>query len=65
MVAFSLCGETFSGDSAREAVGPIDYRRTGDPDAVKDRDNVAGKMTPAQIEEAKGLVAAWKPTTGQ
>ena len=37
----------------------------GDSDALKDRDNVAGKMTPAQIEQAKALVAAWKPTTGQ
>jgi uncharacterized protein len=37
----------------------------GDADAGKDRDNVAGKMTPAQIEQAKALVAAWKPTSGQ
>ena len=37
----------------------------GDVDAGKDRDNVAGKMTPAQIEQAKALVAAWKPTPGQ
>ena len=37
----------------------------GDADAVKDRDNVASKMTPAQVEEAKALVAAWKPKTQQ
>jgi TPR repeat protein len=36
---------------------------TGDADAAKDRDNVATKMTPAQIEQAKALVAAWKPKT--
>ena len=37
----------------------------GDPDALKDRDNVASKITPAQIEQAQVLVAHWKPTTGQ
>ena len=37
----------------------------GDADALRDRDNMAAKMTPAQIEEAKALVAAWKPKTGQ
>ena len=37
----------------------------GDADAAKDRDNVAGKMTPAQIEQAKALVAAWKPQSSQ
>jgi uncharacterized protein len=29
------------------------------------RDSVAAKMTPAQIEQAKALAAAWKPTTGK
>ena len=33
--------------------------------AVTFRDMVAAKMTPAQIKQAKGLAAAWKPTTGQ
>ena len=37
----------------------------GDADAAKDRDVVAAKMTPAQIEQAKALAAAWKPKTGQ
>jgi TPR repeat protein len=36
----------------------------GDADAAKDRDNLATKMTPAQLEQAKALVAAWKPKTG-
>ena len=30
-------------------------------DAVKNRDLVAAKMTPAQIGEAQRLVSAWKP----
>ena len=31
--------------------------------AVKDRDDVAALMTPAQIAEAQKLASAWKPTT--
>jgi len=33
--------------------------------AAKNRDLVAAKMTPSQIEKAQALAAAWKPTTGQ
>ena len=33
--------------------------------AIDDRDRLAGKMTPAQIEKAQALAAAWKPTAGQ
>ena len=36
----------------------------GDADAVKNRDIVAAKMTPAHIEKARTLAATWKPTTG-
>jgi TPR repeat protein len=35
----------------------------GDANAAKDRDIVAARMTAAQIEQGKALVAAWKPTT--
>ena len=35
---------------------------TGDADAVKARDMVAAKMTPAQIAEAQKLAREWKPT---
>ena len=48
----------------RDGMSDVSIRETG-ADAVKDRDNVATKMTPAQIEQAKALVAAWKPKTGQ
>ena len=38
----------------------------GDPSAAKQRDLLALKMTPSQIEKAQALAAAWKPkTTGQ
>jgi TPR repeat protein len=37
----------------------------GNADAAYNRDIVAAKMTPAQIDQAKALAAAWKPTTGQ
>ena len=30
--------------------------------AVKDRDEVAAKMTPAQIAEAQRMAREWKPT---
>ena len=33
----------------------------GDADAAKKRDNVAAKMTPAQIAEAQRLAREWKP----
>ena len=33
----------------------------GDKDAIKSRDLVAGKMTPAQIAEAQKLAREWKP----
>jgi len=33
----------------------------GRNDAVKDRDLVASKMTPAQIAEAERLAREWKP----
>jgi TPR repeat protein len=33
----------------------------GDTDAVKNRDLVAAKMTPAQIAEAQKLAREWKP----
>ena len=33
----------------------------GDADAVKNRDRVAAKMTPAQIAEAQKLAREWKP----
>ena len=38
---------------------------SGNKDAVKNRDIVAAKMTPAQIAEAEKLVREWKPTTGK
>jgi TPR repeat protein len=37
----------------------------GGTDADKQRDAVASKMTPSQIEKARALAAAWRPTTGQ
>src|SRR5438876_3426372 len=37
----------------------------GNSEAVRNLGSVAAMMTPAQIEEAKALAAAWKPTTGQ
>jgi TPR repeat protein len=37
----------------------------GDAGGAKGRDFLATQMTPAQIEQAKALAAAWKPTTGQ
>jgi uncharacterized protein len=37
----------------------------GDANAVKNRDRLATLLTPAQIEQAKALAAAWKPATGQ
>jgi uncharacterized protein len=33
----------------------------GDKDASKNRNIVAGRMTPAQIAEAQKLASAWKP----
>ena len=33
---------------------------SGDADAVKNRDLVASKMTPAQIAEAQRLASAWR-----
>ena len=38
---------------------------SGNKDAVKNREIVAAKMTPAQIAEAEKLVREWKPTTGK
>jgi TPR repeat protein len=35
---------------------------SGDEDAIKNRDKVAKKMTPAQIAEAQKLAREWKPT---
>ena len=32
---------------------------------VKLRDKVAAEMTPAQLEKAQALAAAWKPTTAR
>ena len=37
----------------------------GEALAAKNRDNLAAKMTPAQIERAEALIAAWRPTMGQ
>ena len=37
----------------------------GNAAAVKARDDLFFVMTPAQVAQAKSLVAAWKPTTGQ
>ena len=37
----------------------------GDASAAKNRDHAASLMTPAQVEQAKALAAAWKPTTVQ
>ena len=34
---------------------------SGDKDAIKNRDIVAGKMTPPQIAEAQKLAREWKP----
>ena len=36
----------------------------GDANAARNRDVVVARMTPSQLEEAKALVAAWKPNTG-
>jgi uncharacterized protein len=33
----------------------------GDQDAIKNRDLIAGNMTPAQIAEAQRLAREWKP----
>jgi TPR repeat protein len=33
----------------------------GDAAAVKNRDNVASRMTPAQIAEAQKMAREWKP----
>jgi uncharacterized protein len=35
----------------------------GDQSAAKNRDNIARRMTPAQIAEAQRLAHEWKPTT--
>ena len=35
---------------------------SGNAEAVKNRDIIAAKMTPAQIAEAQRLASAWKPT---
>jgi uncharacterized protein len=35
----------------------------GDKDAVKALDEVAAKMTPAQVAEAQKLAREWKPTS--
>jgi hypothetical protein len=35
----------------------------GNKDAVKGRDMVAAKMTPAQLAEAQKLAREWKPTS--
>ena len=37
----------------------------GHSGAANSRQIVATRMTPAQIAQAKGLIAAWKPTTAQ
>jgi hypothetical protein len=37
----------------------------GDALAARSGDQVAAKMTPAQIKEAEALIAAWKPTRSQ
>jgi TPR repeat protein len=37
----------------------------GNADGAELRDKVAARMTPARIEEAKALAAAWKPTPGK
>jgi len=37
----------------------------GDADAARNRDVVARRMTPEQINQAKALAAAWKPTPRQ
>ena len=37
----------------------------GDAKAAMGRDTVAALMTPAQIQQATALAAAWKPTTGR
>ena len=37
----------------------------GDALAARSGDQVAAKMTPAQIKEAEALIAAWKATTSQ
>jgi hypothetical protein len=34
----------------------------GKSEAAKSRDEIAAKMTPAQIERARQLATAWKPT---
>ena len=35
---------------------------SGDADGIKERDAIAGKMTPDQIAEAQRLAREWKPT---
>jgi hypothetical protein len=35
----------------------------GDQQALKNRDTVAKRMTPAQIAEAQELARVWKPNT--
>jgi len=37
----------------------------GDALAARSGDQVAAKMSPAQIREAEARIAAWKPATGQ
>jgi TPR repeat protein len=37
----------------------------GEADAIKDRDAIAAKMTPAQIAEAEKLAREWKPKMGR
>ena len=53
---------------------PVDYVQSymwlslaaaKDPRVIQNRDRTAAKMTSSQIEQAKALAAAWKPTTGQ
>ncbi len=36
----------------------------GYADAAKNRDNVAKRMTPAQVAEAQRLARVWKPRAG-
>ena len=37
----------------------------GEADAIKNRDAIAAKMTPAQIAEAEKLAREWKPKMGR
>jgi hypothetical protein len=39
------------------------FSARGNKDAVKGRDMVAAKMTPAQLAEAQKLAREWKPTS--